>query len=599
LALEYGFYPDQLPRWLSTALPPVVQVAALLAFVAHHVHRTLVAPDRRAALFRYGIDTIVIVVALGLSAGFADSRGACLKAATVYVIVVQLFRESRLSLGMASTRLASSQRRLRPARLMVTSFLIVIVLGGLLLSLPRAMTPEHAYEEGFHLARRILNGFFTSTSATCVTGLAVYDTAGDFTRFGQAVILVLMQAGGLGIMMFGTLFGLLAGRRMSLADSLVLQDAMSHETIGLVSKMIRFIVIVTFSCEAIGAALLYSMWPASVDGVGERLFYSVFHAVSAFCNAGFALDAQSLVPYRGAWAVYGSIMPLIVLGGLGFPVLRDLARRGKARVRPGRADDGSEALGLPRGRASHAATRLTLHTRIALVMTAVLIVIPAIAFFVFESTDWRRRSQKPPRPPDPRTTAVMADMDWSDRGAAAVFLSVTARTAGFNAAAMDVNSLSTASHFLLCILMFVGGSPASTAGGVKTVAVAVLMLSLWDTLRRRPHVEVFGRTIPDDVVRRAGVVVVVMFLVVSITALMLCYSERGESTQEVLFESVSACCTVGLSTGLTPRLTVPGRVIIMAAMFAGRLGPLTLLIALAGRSRPAPYEYPEEQVIIG
>ncbi len=599
-ALEYGFYPGQLPPALSAWIADAVQVATVLLFIAQHVQKLVTAPTRRAALKRHGFDTLIIVGAVtAVTVDFQSLHQPLLKATTVYVVAVQLLATSRFSLGQAGTQLASSQRRLRPARLMVTSFLVVIIVGGVLLSLPRAMTPVHGQEQGAYLARRILNSFFTSTSATCVTGLVVYDTQADYTRFGQVVILALIQLGGLGIMVFGTLFGLLAGRHLSLRDSLVLQDAMSHKTIGVVVQMIAFIVVTTLLCEVVGAVLLYTMWPASVGSVGDRVFYSAFHAVSAFCNAGFALDGRSLISYRGAWAVYVSIMPLIVLGGLGFPVLYDLLGRLKTRLHWGRTATFDEPLGMPHPRSTKPSGRMSVHTRLALLSTAVLIIVPAVALFMFESSDWRRPSQKPVRPPDAAPTPVMADMDWSDRAAAAMFQSVTSRTAGFNTAALDVNSMSTASHFLLCILMFVGGSPASTAGGVKTVALAVLLLAVWNVLRRRRRVEVFGRTLPESVVQRSAVVAIVMVLVIAVITLMLCYTERGESIEEVLFESVSASCTVGLSTGLTPRLTIAGRLIIMTAMFAGRLGPLTLLIALAGREQTAPYEYPEEPVIIG
>ncbi len=194
---------------------------------------------------------------------------------------------------------------------------------------------------------------------------------------------------------------------------------------------------------------------------------------------------------------------------------------------------------------------------------------------------------------------AMADLPAGERAAAALFQSVTTRTAGFNTVALDPESFSSAGAFLTVLLMFIGGSPASTAGGVKTVSIAVLVLGVYSTLRGRANVEGFHRTIPWAAVRRAAVVVIVMFALVSLVTLLLCVTERGERLTSVFFESVSACGTVGLSTGLTPRLTTAGRMVIMLAMFAGRIGPLTLLGALGGQVSPVRYEYPEEQVVIG
>lgn len=600
LAVEYGFHPDPARAPITVEVLQAVQLLTVLLYAAQQLHLAWTARDRRGALRLRWIEIAFAITGLALLIGWYDAaHQPVLKAFTVYVIVIQAALIARRGVGAAHSKLATSRQRLRPARLMVVSFLVAILIGGLLLSLPRAMTPEHRQEEGPYLAKRVLNCFFTAVSATCVTGLVVYDTGKDFTLFGQVVILVLIQAGGLGIMVFGTLFGMLAGRQFSLRDSLVLQDAMSHRTLGQVTRMVQFIVIVTFGCEAVGAVLLYPMWPDSIGSAGQRVFHSVFHAISAFCNAGFALDSRSLMPYRGAWEVYGSIMPLIVVGGLGFPVLHDVYEWVRSRWTPAPPHTERQAIGIPRVRPQRRRFRFSLHSRLVLVSTAVLIVLPAVGLFVFESIGWRRPSQLTAIAPTAASTPAMADMPIGERAAAALFQSITTRTAGFNTAPTDLDSLSPASHFLMCLLMFIGGSPASTAGGVKTVALAVMVLAVFNTLRRRQRVETIGRAIPELTVRRAGVVIIVMQGVVFAATLALCISERGHALQELLFESVSACGTVGLSTGLTPNLTIAGRVIIMAAMFAGRLGPLTVLIALAGRTGSAQFDYPEEPLVIG
>ena len=600
LCLEYGS--EQPPVRLGFLLG--CQFAAVALVLIEHVHRIIALRRRRLDVRpeAWGLG-LIVAGALVILAVFEFARFPVLRAATISVVAVQGVLLLRVAVGVARFNLELSQSRLRPGRLMVLSFVGLILVGGGLLCLPKAMTPEHRHEEGPYEAKRVLNCFFTATSAVCVTGLVVYDTGSDFTPFGQTVILVLIQMGGLGIMIFGSLFGLLVGRQLSLRQSLVLQDALSHQTVGEIGRMIRFIVAITFAVEAIGAVLLYPMSDGWAGGTGGRVFYSVFHAVSAFCNSGFGLHADSLVPHSGAWQVYGVVMPAIVLGGLGFPVLHDLYRRAWSMLprRPAGAEVVTRDPFDIRARRPRR-HRFSLHSKLVLISTAVLIVGPALLLLLFESTrEWRSRRQIETarlRADAEGQVATMPEQSLPAQAVAALFQSVTARTAGFNTVHMDVDSMSPASHFLLCLLMFIGGSPASTAGGAKTVGIAVLMLGVYATLRRRAQVECFGRTIPFVVVRRAAAVVMVMFCVVAVVTLALCYTESA-SLQRVSFEAVSACGTVGLTTGLTDELTVPGRVIIILAMFVGRLGPLTVLIALAGRDAPGRYEYPEEAPIIG
>ncbi|MFQ5489999.1 MAG: TrkH family potassium uptake protein [Phycisphaerae bacterium] len=598
IGLEYGFDRPPLDVWLLH----LGQFAAVGLALLQPALRLAVAPDR-LALLRANVRVLALFVTVCgiVLLAFEFGHLPVLRTVTLSVVLVKALLVTQVAVGAVRLNLELAHSNVNPGRTMVLSFAGLIILGGLLLSLPKAMAPEHRHEEGFYEAKRVLNGFFTATSAACVTGLVVYDTSTDFSPFGQAVILGLIQVGGLGIMMFGTMFGMLVGRQLSLRQSLALQDSMSHQTLGEVRRMMGFILLVTLSIEAVGAVLLYPLSAGQADSTAGRVFFSVFHAISAFCNAGFALHGDSLVRHSKALSVYGVIMPLIVLGGLGFPVLHDLLRRLRRPIRGrGRAinlaslDVPDAAAGRHRG--------LSLHSKLVLVSSGLLILAPAALLFLFETgPEWRSRGQIQTahlRAQAEGRVSVMADQPVGQRAAAALFQSVTARTAGFNTVHLDVDSISPASHFLLCLLMFIGGSPASTAGGVKTVAVAVLVLGVYSTLRRRQHVECAGRTIPLTVVRRASAVIVVMFAVVSLTTLGLCYTESA-SLQRLLFEAVSACGTVGLTTGLTQELTVPGRFIIIAAMFAGRLGPLTVLIALAGRDASARYEYPPESPIIG
>ncbi len=595
ICLEYGFERPPLPVSLLVA----VQLFAAGVFVLALAAAVVTAPRKGAALRRRWYDILLILgCLLVLGAEVAVHGEPLAQASSLYVSTLQVALLARFAIGAVRFNLRLARGRLSPGGLMALSFLVVIIVGGLLLALPKATAPELRHEEGDYFYKRLLNCMFTSVSATCVTGLTVYDTGKDFTRFGQIVIVVLIQVGGLGTMIFGGMFGILAGRQLSLRESLALRDATSHQTLGEVRKMVVFVMVCTFGCELVGAALLYPMWKAEVGPATERIFYSLFHAVAAFCNAGFALPRDNLVPYRGAWQVYASIMPLIVIGGLGFPVLFDLYRALRSRLARSSGSGATDALVVPRSRVRGRSHPLSLHTKLVLVSTAVLIVGGALGLFLFESRDWRGERRLPPEVAA-RMPPAMVDLPPAARAAAALFQSVTPRTAGFNVVGLDPGSFSTAGAFLTMLLMFIGGSPAGTAGGVKTVSVATLFLGAYAVLRGRTNVEGFRRTIPLAAVRRAGMVVALLFTFICLMTLLLCVTERGESLLEIQFELVSACGTVGLSTGLTTRLTVAGRFLIMLAMFVGRVGPVTLLVALTGRASPARYDYPEEQPVIG
>ena len=580
VALEFGFDVPPIAPFVLHA----IQVAAAALYLVGRILEIERAGRRWAVARKYLVDGLVFV-ALIAALGLGERWTFVLPAATAYVVLRRAGAILVSGMRMLYGQPALPSARLHPARLMLTSFLILIFIGGLLLSLPKAQSVGKRAESGEPVAMRVLNCFFTATSAACVTGLVVYDTESDFSRVGQIVILVLMQAGGLGIMVFGSIFGLMLRRQLSLRESLALQDAYSHQTLGEIGSMVKFICISTLAIEGLGALLLYDMWPAEVTDTATRWFYSIFHAVSAFCNAGFALSADSLMPYRALGPTYGVIMPAIILGGLGFPVLADLGGLARDRV----LLPALRRIGFRSGQAEPAVriARLNLHSKLVLIMAAVLIVVPAGLFFLFESTGGIGASD-----------AAMRSMPWPERLAAALFQSVTCRTAGFSTVSLAIDDISTSSLFLMCVLMFIGGAPASTAGGVKTVAIAMLVLGTLATLRKRENVEAFHRQIPASTIRHAAVVIMVMFCLVSTVVLLLSYTESA-SLAEVLFESVSACGTVGLSTGLTRDLTIAGKLVIMLAMFAGRLGPLTLLIALAGRERTSAYSYPVEPITIG
>lgn len=597
LILAHGFQRPLLSHGVLTA----VELVALAAFVAHRTLSLFPVAQAARQLRVYWLDYGVIAAAAAILLGGVDTyHHPVRRAVTIYLIVLATSLVVRYGLQRYQARIGAARSSLTPGKLIVISFVVVILFGAFLLSLPASSNAGLAGQTAYQWRDHAINCLFTSTSAVCVTGLTVYRTGHDFTFAGQVIILILIQIGGLGIMVMGTVFAMLAGRQLGLRETVVMQDALSQGTIGQISRMVKFVCLSTFVMEGIGAVILYPMWTEQDVANGGRWFWSVFHAVSAFCNAGFSLHDDNLVPYRRCWQVYGSIMTLVILGGLGFPVLHEVYAHSGRWIR----NCANRFVARARGQLAPVPIRprrYTLHTKLALTTTLVLILGGAVLLWFLETpAKWTKRYEVRlgetiiiQHAPD-----QMCSMTPGERWWAALFLSVTPRTAGFNTCRMDEQSLSSATHYLLCLLMFVGGSPASTAGGIKTVTFAVLVLAVRATLRGRRNAEAFRRTISLAVVERAFVVTALMFAMVFLVTWLLCYVE-SRSLLALLFETVSASGTVGLSTGITPSLTKAGRLLIIVCMFAGRVGPLTLLVALAGRTRAARYDYPEEEPIIG
>jgi trk/ktr system potassium uptake protein len=484
----------------------------------------------------------------------------------LYLLLLVLFCLGRLSIAAAASGRA-------PTRTLLISFAAIIFVGSILLMLP-------ASHNGSQLC--FTDAVFTATSATCVTGLIVRDTGGGFTKLGQTVILVMIQVGGLGIMIFGALFAMLLGSPLSLRESVAMRDIMNEQTPGRIGRVVVFICLITLALEALGAVGLYGTWGAAPDAEataalrGGALYKSVFHSISAFCNAGFSLQADSLTGYRGCWQIYLILCPLIILGGLGFPVLHNLWVI--IRCRLGRQHNGGTEKG-----SAFASARLTLHSKIVLTTTAALLLFGFVLFLVLEGV----RSE-----PNPHSVTGIALLD-------SLFNSITARTAGFNTVAID--KLGAGSKLVLIFLMYVGGSPSSTAGGIKTVSFAIMVLAIFATMRRRREVLVFHRTIPMMIVRRVATLIMLYGLLLWVLTLLMTITENS-SDQDMLnlfFEVASALGTVGLSTGVTGQLTLAGKWVIIIAMLIGRLGPLSLLAALTFNIKPIRYEYPHEPLIVG
>jgi trk system potassium uptake protein len=437
---------------------------------------------------------------------------------------------------------------------LIGGFAAVIFLGALLLSLPWS---QHG-RVGF------LDALFTSTSAVCVTGLTVVDTGTEFTFFGQVVIVLLIQTGGIGIMAFAGLAFQLLGRRMSLQSQAVLQDTFfQRDVAGEFHRSFRVILMLTFAIEAAGALLIWVFLLPRMEA-GPALFSALFHSVSAFCNAGFSIRADNLVGLRDSPGILIVIMLLIILGGLGYTVLNELwsplwRRRGR-RV----------AVAKP--------NVISMHGRLVLWVTSFLLVGGTVGILVFGLT------------PDEGT--------WGEKILNAAFQSVTARTAGFNS--VDIGKLPSTSLLILIVLMFIGGSPGSCAGGIKTTTTAIWIARIRAALRGERDVRLLSRRVPWEQVGRADLLVALAICWNMAGIMLLLATEAGlpESHLGLVFEQISAFGTVGLSTGLTPSLSSVGKVWIIATMFVGRLGPLTMAMWMVPTHR-AHVRYPKGTVMIG
>ncbi len=437
-----------------------------------------------------------------------------------------------------------------PARVLAASFLAAILVGTVLLSLPFSANDGRT---------SFIDAFFTATSAVCVTGLIVKDTPVHYSPAGHAVILVLIQLGGLGIMTFSTLILLAARRRISVRERLLIQSSFHPGIPRDLPSLVRSIFLFTVAIEAAGAVLLF-FWFLPGSGASRAVPLAVFHSISAFCNAGFSLFSDSLVGFRSHAGVILTVAGLIVLGGIGFPVLR-------------------ESLALLAARTRGRRMRPSLHFKLVLATSAVLIVGSAFVLFFLEKG------------------FSMAAQGTGERALSSVFLGVTARTAGFNT--VSIAALGPAAVLLLLFLMFIGASPASTGGGVKTSTAALLVLIIRARASAREKVAAFHRTLAGELVIRAFTLVALALAVILVAAAALLAVQPEIGIRVALFEVFSAFGTVGLSMGITPELTTVGKVVIILTMFVGRVGPLTLLYALSRRKPRGQFEYAEESVLVG
>ncbi|MGH4051514.1 MAG: TrkH family potassium uptake protein [Clostridium sp.] len=439
-----------------------------------------------------------------------------------------------------------------PVRILALGFAIVIVIGAMLLSLPVASQSGEITP--------FIDCIFTSTSAVCVTGLVVLDTGTYWTYFGKTVIMLLIEIGGLGFMSVATLAFLLLGRRITLKERMVMQEAMNVNSLQGLVKMAKYVLIFTMAVQISGAVLLATQFIPEF-GVGKGIYYSVFHSVSAFCNAGFDLmgNFNSVVSYANNSVIILTISALVIIGGLGFYVWVEIYNYKGIK-------------------------KLSLHSRVVIYSTIALVLGGAIFMFIFEMSN-------------PNT---MQGMTIKGKVLSSIFASVSPRTAGFNS--IPIDEMTAAGKFLTMILMFIGGSPGSTAGGIKTATAFVLFMTVVSVARGRDDTEIFQRRINKELVYKSLVITVLGFVIVIFVTMALSIMQQSNIPFEyLLFEATSAFATVGLTLGLTAKLTLAGKIIIAITMYAGRVGPLTIILALAKnkKSKSGKIKYPEGKILIG
>ncbi len=471
-----------------------------------------------------------------------------------YLLIIQVYIASVFAVQLPHMQHRFARWRVRPAVAFVLVFVVMIFLGTGLLMLPKA-TPA---DQPIHF----LDALFTSSSAVCVTGLVVRDTGTGFSTFGQTVILVLIQLGGLGIMSLTAALSLLLGRGIGVRESSLLREVFHVPMMAEVGRMVRFIILMTVSIEILGAILLYRGLDGAQLANTPRAFQALFHSISAFCNAGFSLYSQSLVELAHSPLVMGSVTGLLVLGGLGFGVVLQLMAWTRGRF----LDRRNKRL------------RLDLHSQVVLAVSAALLIGGGLLITLLE---WNNS---------------LAGQPLAAKLSQAFFQSATCRTAGFNS--MDLNLLTPASLFLMIILMFIGGAPGSTAGGVKVTALAIVWANIRSVGKGLTKVRL-GRWEIEQVQVQRSMLVLSAGLVIAAVAIFILLMSEGQEPLPTVFEVFSALGTVGLSLGMTDLLSPVGKLLIIFLMFVGRLGPLTLAASLVGRLAEPRIRFAKGRILIG
>lgn len=441
------------------------------------------------------------------------------------------------------------KNRLSEVRILALGFAIVILLGGVILSLPISS------KSGRYTS--LVDSIFTATSAVCVTGLVTVDTGTYWNTFGQCVIMLLIEIGGLGFMSITTFIAMLLGKKITLRDRLIMQEAMNTFDIQGLVKMLRYVLGLTFVVQFTGALLLSLVFIPRY-GISTGIFYSVFHSISAFCNAGFDLfgNFTSLTGFNNNYFVIIVISVLIVVGGLGFSVLIEILNYKKIR-------------------------KLSVHSKIVLCVTTSLIFGGALAIFLVEYSN----------------DSTLGGLNFGEKILNSLFSSITSRTAGFNS--ISTGDMTMSGKLITIILMFIGGSPGSTAGGFKTATFGVLVLTVVSVLRGRSDTEAFGRRFSKETVYKAFTLFAIGMAIILGVTMILSVAEPDQQFINILYEASSAFGTAGLTTGVTQEIGTLSKFVLMFTMYCGRVGPITVFLAIIKRNKNSGIRYPEGKILIG
>lgn len=435
---------------------------------------------------------------------------------------------------------------LNPPRVLALGFGALILVGAILLNLPIAS--QNGESIGF------INSLFTSASAVCVTGLVVVNTAEHWSLFGQLVIIILIQMGALGFMTMATIVALLMGKKITLKERLVIKEQLNQEIMSGLVRLTKYVIFSTFLLEIIGAILLSTRFIPKYGPI-KGLWFSIFHSISAFCNAGFDILGNSIVPFAGDIVINLTICSLIIIGGLGFSVYIDISQKRSFR-------------------------KLHLHSKLVIAVSSILIIAGMFLILIVERTN-----------PD-----TLLHLTRKDKLLASFFQSVISRTAGFNS--VDISRLYDTTGFIMIILMYIGGSPGSTAGGIKTTTFGTIILTTIAVVRGNRDVSVFNRRLSQDIINRSLAIATIGLILIISVSVLLTLTEEG-SFLDLLFETTSAFGTVGLTRGITPNLSNIGKIVITITMYLGRVGPLTMAFAFAQKQKQALYRYCEGNIIVG
>lgn len=555
--IQYGFYvSDQLNVFLNT-----LNFLVFALFIFYQIGRIVYAEDRKNYIKTRWFDILILILIFIHSIFFLVFPNIFTRMASLfhvldlnlfYIIVIQIY--ILISLVVKAVRFSHiiAEYKIQPAKIFLISFLFIILFGTGLLLLPKATVSGDI---------KFIDALFTSTSAVCVTGLIVVDTATYFTRFGQIVLLGLIQIGGLGVMTLTTFFALFFAGGLGIKERVLIGDLVEEEKLGKIKYTLIQIILTTFILEAIGAILFFHSLENVNLPLGEKIFHSIFHSVSAFCNAGFSTFSENLMhdALRYNYLSVTTVGVLIILGGLGFHTLANIGG----------------ALTLPFKKNKKKIRYFSSQTKIVLITTLALILIGSVITFFLERNN------------------TLKHLTLDQQILASLFQSITTRTAGFNT--IPINDLLIATSLVYILFMFIGASPGGTGGGIKTTTTFISFLAIYDFFRGKKKIEVFKRQIPDDIIHRVFIKIAFSLSFLFTTTVILSLTEPFQLI-DILFEQFSAFGTVGLSRGITPYLSETGKLIIIILMYIGRVGPITFLTSFSKETTPPKYDYPSEYI---